>query len=199
MRILWGCVCVAMGVATSLGAGAASADGLKFSSKNRTLLFNSQTKVLDDRAKTQYAASVKYQPKRFDLESATSPAYGGAYAGPFLALARAAARKHSIPEDLFLRLVQQESGWKPHIESHKGAYGLAQLMPETAKTLGVDHTDPVQNLDGGARYLRMQYDRFGSWRLALAAYNAGPEAVQKYKGVPPYAETTNYVKVIWGS
>ena len=94
--------------------------------------------------------------------------------------------------------MQQESGWNPSIESHKGAYGLAQLMPATARTLGVDHTDPVQNLDGGARYLKMQYDRFGSWRLALAAYNAGPEAVEKYDGVPPYAETTNYVKVIWG-
>lgn len=199
MRILWGCVCVAAGLATALGAGVASADGLNFSSKNRALLFSSQTKVLDDRAKTQYAASVKYQPKRFDLDGATSPAYGGKYTGPYLDMARAAARKHGVSEDLFLRLVQQESGWKPHIESHKGAYGLAQLMPATAKTLGVDHTDPVQNLDGGARYLRMQYDRFGSWKLALAAYNAGPEAVQKHKGVPPYAETTNYVKVIWGS
>ena len=104
-----------------------------------------------------------------------------------------------MPEDLFLRLVQQESGWNPEALSHKGAYGLAQLMPGTARRLGVNREDPAQNLSGGARYLKQQYDAFGSWRLALAAYNAGPGAVLKYGGVPPYRETRNYVKVIWGS
>ena len=59
--------------------------------------------------------------------------------------------------------------------------------------------DPIQNLEGGARYLRQQYNAFGTWRLALAAYNAGPGAVQKYKGIPPYRETTNYVRIITGS
>jgi soluble lytic murein transglycosylase-like protein len=103
-----------------------------------------------------------------------------------------------VPEELFLRLVQQESGWNPGAVSHKGATGLAQLMPGTADRLGVDETDPHQNLDGGARYLRLMYDRFGDWKLALAAYNAGPEAVEKYGGVPPYAETTSYVKSILG-
>ena len=72
-------------------------------------------------------------------------------------------------------------------------------MPGTAAVLGVDPHDPYQNLDGGARYLAQQYRAFRSWRLALAAYNAGPKAVEKYGGVPPYQETTNYVKVIWGS
>ena len=72
-------------------------------------------------------------------------------------------------------------------------------MPFTARKLGVDPHDPAQNLDGGARYLSQQYRTFGSWRLALAAYNAGPEAVRKYGGVPPYKETRNYVRVIWGS
>ena len=72
-------------------------------------------------------------------------------------------------------------------------------MPGTARRLGVDPHDPHQNLDGGARYLRQQYDTFGSWRLALAAYNAGPKAVAKHNGVPPYRETRNYVRVIWGS
>jgi soluble lytic murein transglycosylase-like protein len=178
-------------------SGTASAEGLNFSSKNRKGLFDVQTRVLDERASTQYNASVRFTPKTFE-DVAAAPAYAGKYSGPFLAMARAAARKHAVPEDLFLRLVQQESGWQAHITSHKGAYGLAQLMPETAKTLGVDPADPAQNLEGGARYLRMQYDRFKDWRLALAAYNAGPGAVEKYKGVPPYAETTNYVKVIWG-
>ena len=112
---------------------------------------------------------------------------------------RAMARKHGVPEDLFLRLVQQESGWNAGARSHKGATGLAQLMPGTAAKLGVNPRDPIQNLEGGARYLRMMYNTFGDWRLALAAYNAGPGAVAKYRGVPPYRETTNYVRIIHGS
>ncbi len=114
-------------------------------------------------------------------------------------MAKDAARRHGVPEDLFLRLVQQESGWKPSARSHKGAIGLAQLMPGTARKLNVDPHDPYENLDGGARYLALQFRDFGSWRLALAAYNAGPGAVQKYGGVPPYRETKNYVRKIWGS
>ena len=195
MKRFWGCVCAA----ALLGAGAASAEGLNFSTKNRKGLFKSQLNVLDNRASEQYANSVRYQPKTFELDSATVPGYSGKYTGPYLAMARDAARKHGVPEDLFLRLVQQESGWNPQIKSHKGAHGLAQLMPETAANLGVDPTDPAQNLEGGARYLRAQYDRFGNWRLALAAYNAGPGAVIQYDGIPPYEETQNYVKVIWGS
>ena len=127
------------------------------------------------------------------------PAYQGNRRSQYLPHARAAARKHGVPEDLFLRLVQQESGWNASARSHKGARGLAQLMPGTAAKLGVDPSDPVQNLDGGARYLRMMYNTFGSWRLALAAYNAGPGAVQKYGGVPPFRETKNYVRIIHGS
>jgi soluble lytic murein transglycosylase-like protein len=95
--------------------------------------------------------------------------------------------------------VQQESGWNANARSHKGAMGLAQLMPGTAARLGVNANDPRENLEGGARYLRMMYDRFGSWRLALAAYNAGPEAVDRHGGIPPYRETTNYVRKILGS
>jgi soluble lytic murein transglycosylase-like protein len=72
-------------------------------------------------------------------------------------------------------------------------------MPATARRLGVEIDNPRQNLEGGARYLRQMYDRFGSWRLALAAYNAGPEAVEQHGGVPPYRETRNYVRIILGS
>ncbi|MEM6694138.1 MAG: lytic transglycosylase domain-containing protein [Pseudomonadota bacterium] len=195
MRVLTGCLCASL----CLGATHAAAQGLNFSSKNRNGLFDSQLKVLDERASSQYASSVRLQPKPFDLGAGETPNYTGAYRGPYLQMARAAARKYGVPEDLFLRLVQQESGWKPQIVSHKGAYGLAQLMPETARFLGVDAKDPAQNLDGGARYLKMQFDRFKDWRLALAAYNAGPGAVEKYDGIPPFDETQNYVKVIWGS
>lgn len=94
---------------------------------------------------------------------------------------------------LFQALVKQESGFNPRAISPKGAIGYAQLMPGTAARLGVDPHDPAQNLDGGARYLLAQLQAFGSPMLALAAYNAGPEAVRKYGGVPPYRETQGYV------
>ncbi len=179
-------------------AGAAVAEPLWLTTKSRSALLKSQLGVLDGRAATQYKDSVRLVPKRPIDTGAVLP-YAGKYRGPYLEMARAAARRYSVPEDLFLRLVQQESGWNAGAISPKGATGLAQLMPGTARILGVDAHDPKQNLDGGARYLRQQYDRFGSWRLALAAYNAGPEAVQKYNGVPPYKETTNYVRIIAGS
>ena len=166
--------------------------------KSRNAMFKNQTKLLDTRLSKQYAASVRLQPKAPDAQSEAVPRFRGSYKGEYLAVAKAAARQHSVPEDLFLRLVQQESGWNPSAVSHKGATGLAQLMPETAKLLRVNIDDPRQNLEGGARYLRMMYDKFGSWRLALAAYNAGPAAVEKHSGIPPYAETKNYVKVILG-
>jgi soluble lytic murein transglycosylase-like protein len=116
--------------------------------------------------------------------------------GPYRDMARQAAEEHGVPVELFFRLVSQESGWNPAAVSSKGAIGLAQLMPQTAARLGVDPRDAGENLEGGARYLSQQYRRFGSWRLALAAYNAGPEAVEHYDGVPPYAETENYVRAI---
>ena len=167
---------------------------------DRLARFSEQLDLLDSRAATQYEYSARLQPGAGgDEEDTAIPRYAGRYAGPWLEVARAAARRHGIPEDLFLRLVTQESGWNPEALSHKGAYGLAQLMPGTARRLGVNREDPAQNLSGGARYLKQQYDAFGSWRLALAAYNAGPGAVLKYGGVPPYRETRNYVKVIWGS
>lgn len=110
-----------------------------------------------------------------------------------------AAKRNGVDPDLFLRLVRQESGFQPHVQSSAGAYGPAQLMPATAAGLGVDYRDPMQNLDGGARYLRQQLDTFGSPELALAAYNAGPGAVKKYGGIPPYKETQKYVRAILGS
>ena len=142
------------------------------------------------------------QPRR-PSRIATSDDWGGVptYSGSpglYQDMARAAARRHQIPEDLFLRLVRQESGFRPSAKSTKGAIGLAQLMPHTARHLGVNPHDPSENLDGGARYLSQQYRRFGDWRLALAAYNAGPEAVARYRGIPPYTETQNYVKAILG-
>ncbi|WP_171121209.1 MULTISPECIES: lytic transglycosylase domain-containing protein [unclassified Ruegeria] len=168
------------------------------STKSRKDIFLKQAKILDTRAATQYRDSERLKPKRKTASGTFNKRYNGKYRGQYLSLARQAARKYNVPEDLFLRLVQQESGWNPHAVSHKGALGLAQLMPGTAQLLGVNPHDPKQNLEGGARYLSWQYRKFKSWRLALAAYNAGPKAVEKHGGVPPYKETQNYVKVIWG-
>ena len=168
-----------------------------FSSRNKRNLFASHAKVLDNRAATQYANSARLQPK--SAHAGRSLPYRGKYRGIYMDMARAAAQRHNVPEDLFLRLVQQESNWNPNAKSHKGALGLAQLMPATARNLRVDPHDPYENLDGGARYLSRQFKQFKSWRLALAAYNAGPQAVREHGGVPPYKETRNYVKKIWGS
>ncbi|MFD2739386.1 lytic transglycosylase domain-containing protein [Sulfitobacter aestuarii] len=185
-----------VGAAICLGAPAGAE---VFSSKNRKSLFATQKRILDTRAAKQYSASVRLQPPKVDTPSKWgSPKYTGKYKGIYHGMARDAAARHGIPVDMFLRLVQQESGWNPKAVSHKGALGLAQLMPQTARLLRVDPADPAQNLDGGARYLKQQFSTFGDWKLALAAYNAGPGAVKKYGGVPPYTETRNYVKIIGG-
>src|SRR4249919_2979846 len=113
---------------------------------------------------------------------------------------RVIAEKRGIPWNLFNAMINAESGWNPGARSPVGAQGLGQLMPATARGLGVDPNDPVQNLEGAAQYLQSQYQKFGKWDLALAAYNAGPGAVSKYGGVPPYQETQNYVqKIMAGS
>lgn len=205
-------------VVASMGVAIAApvyAEGLRLggSSKNRSAQFARQTQLMDSRLAAQYQRSQKLRPDSgkvktvtiIDLDGRAStsgrgiPRYTGNQRSKYLPHAKAVARKHGIPEDLFLRLVQQESGWNAGARSHKGATGLAQLMPGTAAKLGVNPHDPVQNLEGGARYLRMMYNTFGDWRLALAAYNAGPGAVSKYRGIPPYRETKNYVRIIHGS
>ncbi len=107
------------------------------------------------------------------------------------------ARERNLEPRLVQAVVQVESGYNQRARSNKGAIGLMQLMPGTASDLAVeDPWDPEQNLRGGTSYLRQMLDRFGDLELALAAYNAGPEAVTKYGGIPPYEETRNYVRRI---
>lgn len=111
------------------------------------------------------------------------------------------AQKYRIPEKIFRAMGGEESGGSQArngqiVTSPKGAQGWGQLMPGTARALGVDPTDPYQNIEGAARYLSTQYKDFGSWRLALAAYNAGPGAVREAHGVPHFTETENYVREI---
>jgi len=171
-------------------------------SKSRQQLFKRQVAILDSRAAQQYANSVRLKPQDMLIPGVPGndriPRFAGSVRREYLDVARTTARRHGVPEDLFLRLISQESGWNPKALSHKGAIGLAQLMPGTAARLNVNPHDPQQNLEGGARYLAQQYRTFRSWRLALAAYNAGPDAVRKYNGVPPYRETQGYVVAILG-
>jgi soluble lytic murein transglycosylase-like protein len=117
---------------------------------------------------------------------------------PYGAEITAAAQRHGLDPALLAGLVKQESAFNPDAVSPAGARGLTQLMPGTAAGLGVTNPlDPAQALEGGAKYLREQLDRFGGdVARALAAYNAGPGAVQRYGGVPPYAETQNYVRAV---
>jgi len=114
-------------------------------------------------------------------------------------IARQKARDFGVNEDIFLNVIQKESAWNPGARSSAGAQGLGQLMPDTARGLGVSNPfDPVQSLTGSARYLSQQLKRFGSYEKALAAYNAGPGNVERYGGIPPFSETQNYVKTILG-
>lgn len=125
---------------------------------------------------------------------ATAPGYREAI---YLPLIREAELRHRLPPRLLQALVWAESRFNPLAVSPAGAAGLAQLMPATARELGViNRHDPQQNIDGGARYLRQMLDRFGSVHLALAAYNAGPGAVTKAGGIPKNRETPAYVRSV---
>jgi soluble lytic murein transglycosylase-like protein len=112
-------------------------------------------------------------------------------------LVAANAAAFQIDPALIAAIVQNESGFDANATSSAGARGLMQLMPQTAASLGVsDSYDPAQNVRGGTRYLRGLLDRFGDVELAVAAYNAGPSAVARYGGVPPYAQTQDYVRKV---
>lgn len=116
----------------------------------------------------------------------------------FDAFVQAASSRHNVNSDLIRAVIHCESASRPEIVSHKGAQGLMQLMPATARRFGVnDVFDPEQNIEGGTKYLRFLLDRYdGDIRLAVAAYNSGEGAVDKYGDVPPYKETIEYVEKI---
>jgi len=133
-----------------------------------------------------------WKPRRF-----ISPKSRGAPGKELLEAIKATAQRHDLDPDLVYAVMEQESGFQPKAVSPKGAKGLMQLMPATQKALGLeDPFDPEGNLEAGARYLRQLLTRFKTLRLALAAYNAGPGAVERYRGVPPYSETRLYVQTV---
>lgn len=115
---------------------------------------------------------------------------------PYASLFQGAAQKYGVPASLLAAVAHQESGFDPNVTSPAGARGLMQLMPATARGLGVNPLDPAQAVDGAARMLRGLISEFGGVDKALAAYNAGPGAVHRYNGIPPYAETRRYVPAV---
>jgi soluble lytic murein transglycosylase-like protein len=140
-----------------------------------------------------------FEPEQRVAEPATAIRQAAA---PLLSpeqLADQAADKYGLPRQLVRSVMSAESGYQQQAVSPKGAIGLMQLMPETAQTLGVDAHDAAQNTDAGARYLRELLEKYhGALFHALAAYNAGPAAVDKYQGIPPFRETIQYVNRIAG-
>jgi soluble lytic murein transglycosylase-like protein len=158
---------------------------------------------------TDFAARLAAVSGAGATTGATAPATGATATGatganpagkgaktPYAAEIDAAAAKYNVDPALLRGLIRQESNFNANAGSPAGARGLTQLMPGTAAALGVNPSIPAQAIEGGAKYLRQQLDKFGKPELALAAYNAGPGAVSRYGGIPPYAETQNYVRKV---
>jgi soluble lytic murein transglycosylase-like protein len=144
--------------------------------------------------------SATFSAQLASATAATAPAGGPVSGGSFDDLISASAARNGVDPALLKALIRQESNFDPRAGSAAGAQGLTQLMPGTAASVGVtDPYDPAQSIEGGAKYLRRQLDAFGGdERLALAAYNAGPGAVTRHGGIPPYAETRAYVEHVLG-
>jgi soluble lytic murein transglycosylase-like protein len=174
------------------------ADGAKVRLYHGTGFVELDSAVVRNYEAEEYAAAVPVltlAPQPEAMATPEAPATGPPPAPPTpLELADAAADRYGLPRELVRSVMAAESGFQPLAVSPKGAIGLMQLMPGTAQVLGADPYDPAQNVDAGTRYLRDLLEKYNyGLRHALAAYNAGPAAVDRYNGVPPYRETIDYI------